>query len=112
MVPVPRDLRQTLLPRGKDTETWPASTQSSHWGGTAPPSLQVFSRIFGQHVLTAPSAFHCLGLAQPQAYSSGLKHCPPDTDIWDCPPALHSEAVGTAPVDLSCDLIIPPEAQI
>ena len=34
-----------------------------------------------------------------------MKHCPPDTDIWDCPPAPHGEAVGTASADLSCDLI-------
>ena len=39
-----------------------------------------------------------------RAASSRVKHCPPDTDIWDCPPALDGEAVGTASANLSCDL--------
>lgn len=39
-----------------------------------------------------------------RAASSRVKHCPPDTDIWDCPPAVDGEAVGTASANLSCDL--------
>lgn len=112
MVPIPRGLWQTLLPMGKGTEhpeTWPVSPHGPHTGEG--PSLH-HSRCSHGHLDNTCLQHSELPLLGPGAAagslpcaSSGVKHCPPDTDIWDCPPAPHGEAVGTASADLSYDLI-------